>query len=298
MIESQNMKFGNTLLGTTYLAIGALTVLQINSAYADHDLADLITSPLTSPIISITPTPTVEVTPTPTVEVTPTVTPIITITPTPTTQVTPTPTATASPTATPTPTITVTPTATPAKSNQNNSNSNNASNNNSNPTHTYSCNDEKPNSIPTLTRALVSGNGQITLFWTKANGPVSNYQISYGTSSNAHQFGIPSFGDANTTTMDIKELTPNARYFFKVKALNGCKPGEFSNEISAVASRNFRSLPLNIATIDNSATNNQPVKNEKSIVQSIKKDNPNRIVTSAQKTGTSFFQKIMNFLFN
>lgn len=89
---------------------------------------------------------------------------------------------------------------------------------------TPSCNDTKP---PTPILLSVSRNGsQATLTWTAVN-PVSHYTIAYGLSAGNYTFGVPDTG--NVTTYTINSLDPNALYFFAVRAVNGCMPGDLAS---------------------------------------------------------------------
>lgn len=95
------------------------------------------------------------------------------------------------------------------------------------------CTDQKPGSAPVITNAQVTGDGEVTIYWNKANDPITYYLISYGDAPGKEQFGVPNAGDKNTTQYTVKGLTNGVTYYFKVKAVNGCTPGEFSNELSA-----------------------------------------------------------------
>lgn len=107
--------------------------------------------------------------------------------------------------------------------------SNSGSNSNSN---SSACVDAKPGSAPKLLAALKSGPNQVTLTWNKAVDPLTHYLIAYGLSSGKMQFGSPKVGDKNTTSFVVRDLDPRQTYYFKVKAINVCNPGEFSNEIA------------------------------------------------------------------
>ncbi|MFH1827541.1 MAG: fibronectin type III domain-containing protein, partial [bacterium] len=64
--------------------------------------------------------------------------------------------------------------------------------------------------------------------------PVSYYLVSYGTSAGGQTYGNPNVGGKGTTSYTISGLSGRgATYYFKVRAGNGCEPGDYSNEISA-----------------------------------------------------------------
>jgi len=95
----------------------------------------------------------------------------------------------------------------------------------------YVCSDAKPGSAPVLS---VGGAGpnSVTLVWTSAASPVSYYLVAYGTTSAADQYGNPNVGDSSATSYTVDALSGNTTYYFKVRAGNGCTPGDFSNIVS------------------------------------------------------------------
>lgn len=152
----------------------------------------------------------------------------ITLSPTPTLapNVTPTNTPTPNPSATSSPTPTNKPTATPTGI--------------ASPTPTFppppsipeppECTAEKP-SVPILTSVKKSGT-EAVLTWTKVN-LATHYVISYGTSADNLQYGVPNTG--NTTTYTIGSLNSGTTYYFTVYAVNDCMPSDGSTILSSVA---------------------------------------------------------------
>lgn len=130
----------------------------------------------------------------------------------------------------PTPTLdpSVTPinTPTPVQSNgSSNSNGGSSSNGGSQP---KECSATKPG-MPTITSIQKTSSSTVKIIWTSVNLATS-YAISYGNSKGNYQYGVPSTG--NVTEFTIGGLDPNAQYFFQVRALNDCMPGDGSNEQS------------------------------------------------------------------
>ena len=99
-------------------------------------------------------------------------------------------------------------------------------------TSTPVCNDTKPASAP-FGLTAVAGLNSVTLTWNKASDPVSYYLVTYGTSSGSQAYGNPNVGGSGTTSYTVTGLSGGTTYFFKVRAGNGCAPGEYSNEASA-----------------------------------------------------------------
>lgn len=97
------------------------------------------------------------------------------------------------------------------------------------------CYDSPPGSTPSLTSALANGSNQITITWIDAANPVTRYLVSYGLASGQYIYGNPNVGGQGTTSYTVGSLSPGKKYYFVVQAINGCTPGNFSNEISAMA---------------------------------------------------------------
>jgi hypothetical protein len=95
------------------------------------------------------------------------------------------------------------------------------------------CGDQKPGSAPVLLSAVSSGANSITLNWAKANNPVSYYLVTFGTKPGEQLYGNPNVG--NTTSYTVNNLSGGKRYYFEVRAGNGCMPGDYSNELSSGA---------------------------------------------------------------
>lgn len=126
------------------------------------------------------------------------------------------------PSITPTQAVTPTLTQTPDNSSNNNSNSNS---NNSQP---QQCTATKPGT-PSITSMNRTSPTTVQITWSAADS-ATTYAISYGTSSGSYQFGVPSTG--NVTSFTIGGLDPNATYYFIVRAINDCQPGDASGQSS------------------------------------------------------------------
>ena len=96
------------------------------------------------------------------------------------------------------------------------------------------CTDSAPGSVPKITTAVSASAHSITLTWTDAANPVTYYLLSYGTSSGNYIYGNPNIGGQGTTSYTVGGLNTGTKYYFVIRAGNGCTPGNFSNEVSAV----------------------------------------------------------------
>ncbi|MDZ7586281.1 MAG: fibronectin type III domain-containing protein [Patescibacteria group bacterium] len=97
------------------------------------------------------------------------------------------------------------------------------------------CTDTKPGSAPTLLSA-VAGLNSVTLTWAEGLAPISYYLVTFGNSSGAQTYGNPNVGGSGTISYVVSNLSGGTTYYFKLRAGNGCMPGDYSNEVSAAPS--------------------------------------------------------------
>lgn len=155
-----------------------------------------------------------------------------------TSAVTPTPTgAPVTSAATPTPTSvpTATPTLTPSISSNNNSNNNSSNSGGSSNSHhnsnngSQTCSAEKPRT-PWITSSRLVGKGAILITWSKIQENTTYYLITY-----SRKVGVTEYATGNinssANSFTIRGLTGKGPFYFRVRAGNGCKPGDFSNEV-------------------------------------------------------------------
>lgn len=92
------------------------------------------------------------------------------------------------------------------------------------------CNAEKP-SQPSLFSANVIASNAVELTWGAADR-ASSWTVAYGVESGKYIYGVSNFGNSSSRGIKIGSL-PSGRYYFAVRANNGCMPGPFSNEKEA-----------------------------------------------------------------
>lgn len=96
------------------------------------------------------------------------------------------------------------------------------------------CKDAYPPIAPVLVSA-VAGNESVTLTWTQEPQQFTHYLVAYGRNENDIEYGNPNIGGTDLRTYKVGNLTNGVKYYFRVKPINGCKPGKFSNKLSTVA---------------------------------------------------------------
>lgn len=132
----------------------------------------------------------------------------------------------ATPTPTPTPPNSPTP---PAPTTQPNISTSNSSPMPSAPV----CSDQESPGTPNLFQ-IDADSTQATLYFAPVDKPVSNYYISYGYTPGDERFGT--FTDQGSSTgvlsYTVNALSADTTYYFKIRSQNGCRPGNWSNEIA------------------------------------------------------------------
>ncbi|MCB9813257.1 MAG: carboxypeptidase regulatory-like domain-containing protein [Pseudomonadales bacterium] len=126
-----------------------------------------------------------------------------------------------------------------------------------------SCGDQKPgDKNPWLYAATAQSGTAILLYFTPADDPVSYYAVEFGTESGKYIWGLTDIGSGGSRTYLVNSLQPNTTYFFKVRAGNGCAPGEWSNELSAktksaVSFKQFETKNISLVSIADSKKNSE-----------------------------------------
>ena len=117
------------------------------------------------------------------------------------------------------------------------SNNNNQQSQSSASNGVVTCNDNKPGSAPLLFQ-IKTNNQTATLYFVPAKSPLTYYWIAYGTDINRLAYGAQFNGQPSNGvgSFNIGYLKPNTKYFFKIRAGNGCTPGDWSELLTTKTS--------------------------------------------------------------
>ncbi len=93
-----------------------------------------------------------------------------------------------------------------------------------------SCNDLTPTAVPNLFQVDVVGTSA-NLYFAKLNENVTGYGVSFGLTKDASQYAdlFSYLGPLWIVNRNVSLLSPNTVYYFKVRAVNGCNAGGWSN---------------------------------------------------------------------
>ncbi len=114
-----------------------------------------------------------------------------------------------------------------------NANSSDSSSSSNSSASAPSCDKTAPGSTPLLWGATARGTDSILLQFGSASDPVEHYALEFGTEPGKYIWGATTIGDKGTREYLVKSLSPNTRYYFRIRAGNGCAAGNWSQEISA-----------------------------------------------------------------
>lgn len=107
-----------------------------------------------------------------------------------------------------------------------------SSNSNNSPADS-SCSLPKPSNAPDLFQ-IETARTSVTLFITPSSSNRDRYFIQYSLDQLSGTYGTEILDTSNGVfTITINDLQPRTRYAFKVRAGNGCMPGEWSAALSA-----------------------------------------------------------------
>lgn len=154
-------------------------------------------------------------------------------------------------TATPSPTPTSSPTPEPSNNSNRPNSTSSSSGSSSSP---GGCSAQKPSAVPDLFQ-INAHPDSVTLYFAPVSGNRDRYFVSYSTSENAEEHGYELLNSSDgVIAVDIRYLQKFTTYYFKVRAGNGCQPGEWSNILAVrtgqrLPSYRWSSLPRIITTV-------------------------------------------------
>lgn len=96
------------------------------------------------------------------------------------------------------------------------------------------CENAIPNKAPDLFR-IDSAKNSAKLYFSPVNNAVDHYYIAYGLSEGDERYGVKFDKGYYDGVIDytVKDLIPNTKYYFKVRAGNGCATGNWSSWLMA-----------------------------------------------------------------
>lgn len=103
------------------------------------------------------------------------------------------------------------------------------------------CNDIRPDKAPDLFQ-IDSTRTSAKLYFTPVNNAVTGYTIIYGTERGRDDFGVsfPLGQYEGVINFTINALNPDTKYYFRVRADNGCRQGWMSDTMSATTDLDFK----------------------------------------------------------
>lgn len=191
----------------------------------------------------------------------------------------------------PSPTATQTPTPTPVTTG---SSSSPAPDGQRSTTDTPVCSDQVPDT-PDLFQVTSIGRSSALVHFAPASDPVSSYLISFGESPEAEgysaQLDLGHVDGAVTYTLDF--LKPSTIYYAKVRAGNGCMPGDWSRTIRFQTSTQASYFPGQYSPIQSAqvfgAVNQKPSSSK--VVPTKLQTSKKSVTQTAIPTRTSTFSK-------
>jgi hypothetical protein len=86
---------------------------------------------------------------------------------------------------------------------------------------------------PDLNEATANDTSSVTLKFDSAEGTIDHYELEYGKSSSDLNYGDDDIGDKDITKYTVKSLSSGTTYYFRIRAVNSCGNGDWSQTVSA-----------------------------------------------------------------
>ena len=160
---------------------------------------------------------------------------------------------------------------------------------------TPGCSNQVPDHSPDLFQIDTTKN-KAKLFFTPVNNAVDYYYIAYGFTEGDERFGVRFDKGYYDGVIDytINELSPNTKYYYKVRAGNGCATGAWSNWMKAKTDGVYIQT---IQTIPDDTITPEPTKSVKSPTTLGVSDSvaPSKSVTPPE-VKKSWWKKIVEYI--
>jgi hypothetical protein len=150
--------------------------------------------------------------------------------------------------------------------------------------HASGCSYRNPgDKAPWIYGAIPQDPNSIKVYFTESSQPVTHYVLEFGTKSGEYQFGLPDMGinEKNQMAYNVQILKPNTRYYFRIRAGNGCATGVWSNEVSAKTMPIFTQYDLT----NNELTNHNQESADNSTAVVIKETLPIPVIRVPESIG-------------
>ncbi len=97
--------------------------------------------------------------------------------------------------------------------------------------YTFTCDIADPGS-PDITDVKTESSTSLKLKIDGASGTVDHYKLEYGTKSGNYRWDKNSISEGDIDSVTVKNLSPDTAYYFRVRAVNDCGEGDWSDEES------------------------------------------------------------------
>lgn len=173
------------------------------------------------------------------------------------------------------------------------------------------CRAQKPSAAPDLFQINPQANA-VKLFFAPVPDNRDRYYVSYGTEPGAEQHGFEFENKENgVISVDVNALAANTTYYFKVRAGNGCMPGDWGNELAVSTGQRYpsyrwSSLPrivtmgvvrqVNPGSIQNVQVHNEESAEEMAEATPQPTASPSAPQPETTESSPSFFGRVGNFI--
>lgn len=129
-----------------------------------------------------------------------------------------------------------------------------------NPVYAAKCTATKPDKAPDLFQIDVTKTSA-QLYFSPVNNAITNYTIIYGLEKHRPDYGVSfPFGQyEGVVNYTVNDLTPNTKYYFRVRADNGCRQGYWSDTMSVETNWDFKTY-TNIKGDVQGVSDNEPTR--------------------------------------